>query len=1524
MELKQPTGSNKSDEQKLTPALKTDQEYMDEFFSGISVERPVTPGQDSDPVEASTAQRQVVLSKETADVNQGKTETQIQIDVDSRTNDEGSLKQNDSVVKEQSDDMTAETANNETIIVEETGLPAHPSVGFSVPDIIHDPLSSGQQTGEEPMRGTDNEGVASDEAPWGGAGDQNGNEPFRGAGGAGIESDEDPKKGGGEAVLQSDKEAKGGAGGVRIEIDKDVLRGAGDTGVQSDEEPIKGAGSAGEQSDEEAMRGADDQEHHSDEELMRGARDAELAEQDNDGKLGEVLDEEHHAAAINIVQELLNQALENSGGSGYGSNSDFFARSEHVETPVMNTNRATFDSESIPDRVGQVLDADLDGAIHKEIPQGEIMIGSPEDGLVGQHVSESHSVENDVQIEYMETKEENIDSEDFVTRQPVDGWRGSASDLAQDEMIEHVEIIEEELLDGGRQLTKSTHDDIYDEGNKLTPGLENSQSLDLEDHVKNYSKLPSPDLPSRSDDDDDDGYEKPICYGVKESSAGLQRFVEFGHSEVTTSKGVSSQNLDQQYSDPTVLDDHKPLGHVTENLTDSDWSENERKQYSHDPRVQKTGKQEEEFEPRLARQIPSPSPVSPSSEYVLKPPSIPTSRSRTDFYETDYIPSDKTKDIGRNYDTSEGNLSLGGSYLTHGHDRDELYTRSRPLLTSVHQSASWSPGVAVSPPSSGPVPGFKSLQDQQLSWLQMFKILEKQHRRELQSQYVEHQRLIEGIQVQMERDLQKQQESLHQRLEVHREMLNESSTSSLYNTGDRYCGYRLTAEDANISSIHPGEESIVISSSSMPVRRALDRDFDSRTPSPNRGFSSLDSGLRVSSKQSPRRSPRRSPRKSPVSEVRLDLTGEKMLRGGVYSTPMPISRGKSASRSYTLKSENRSHRRSPRASSPEVDELLHRDLTDTRVESRTDTLGSHRSLDYDSSYLSPSSKLREKHIKAMADLRSYYECEIQDLRDALTVASPVRETARERILQDENQEIKRRCDDLVEEIHATRIRNRELEQKIQGLEIRANDYADRYDDSQRTVLSLKNRLEELHSYAKDRDQTIEEMEIKMKEQAQSLKEAYNKIDQLTESSRRENTTLQKVLEKYEGLEKEYNIVKESARCKEEKLYEAKTEVVDLNKVLSKLELQIKQLNRENDNLRHKAAVAMNMTSITTSYEDSYGFATDHRRSFLGDNHDINRSAVTPSTERTPGRLNGNVSKPVEDILSDGDSNKSTTSPLIKAERELLKLQNKQRDLQSKYSPSSQKKFYGSEMSYSGKRATEYEYSKKIVQSPKYSVKQSSFVSTSPKQRSRGTGTPKQDHRESRNRSENSRLPRTPPRIQIQPKKYSSPTRFDVEVDNRPKHDRLKGLLSVPDGDGYPSQTSNSNSKSRSPNKSPGSMKTVADTLERVRAGDIVSRPQWEDIHTSMAKPRPSAELPFSSMTRDQRLEERIQTITKLEKKYEELHVEKRTLESQLTRIPSHGHLKQKEDLEDQYDKVERELGSVRMSLKRFQVIKSTI
>ena len=67
--------------------------------------------------------------------------------------------------------------------------------------------------------------------------------------------------------------------------------------------------------------------------------------------------------------------------------------------------------------------------------------------------------------------------------------------------------------------------------------------------------------------------------------------------------------------------------------------------------------------------------------------------------------------------------------------------------------------------------------------------------------------------------------------------------------------------------------------------------------------------------------------------------------------------------------------------------------------------------------------LREKHAKHLSDLRAYYEAEIQDLRHklsdlsggaslSLSATTACRETARERILQEENQSLRGQMRDL--------------------------------------------------------------------------------------------------------------------------------------------------------------------------------------------------------------------------------------------------------------------------------------------------------------------------------------------------------------------------------------------------------------------------------------------------------------------------------------------------------------------------------
>lgn len=52
------------------------------------------------------------------------------------------------------------------------------------------------------------------------------------------------------------------------------------------------------------------------------------------------------------------------------------------------------------------------------------------------------------------------------------------------------------------------------------------------------------------------------------------------------------------------------------------------------------------------------------------------------------------------------------------------------------------------------------------------------------------------------------------------------------------------------------------------------------------------------------------------------------------------------------------------------------------------------------------------------------------------------------------------------------------------------DYAERYEESQENVLKLKNRLEELHAYAKEREAMLEESQANEHKQALIIQDLY--------------------------------------------------------------------------------------------------------------------------------------------------------------------------------------------------------------------------------------------------------------------------------------------------------------------------------------------------------------------------------------------------------------------------------------------------
>ncbi|XP_046335111.2 uncharacterized protein LOC124117338 [Haliotis rufescens] len=936
------------------------------------------------------------------------------------------------------------------------------------------------------------------------------------------------------------------------------------------------------------------------------------------------------------------------------------------------------------------------------------------------------------------------------------------------------------------------------------------------------------------------------------------------------------------------------------------------------------------------------------------------------------------------YTTDYGN-SINGSYIT-GRLRPHDQYHSLPThdLSRADHRHLYQSEVVTSPPSSGPVPGYNTLKDQQVSWLKMFKVLEDQHRTQLQSQYSEHQRLIQDIQDQMERELHKQQSAIQHRLHSHRELLRDASPladrvlSDLatdqysrrpvspvmepyrgglvdYSSGDSgegeeeedmpYGGLSrgpTSSDPLRTPSLRSPSERRVPShdglgeylgqtSTSMPVRRSLELAFDSPSRSPERSYVAMETGY-----VSPRRSTGLGD--SSLSRTRLDVTGDRLLRGGVYSSPMPMSKVKSSNRSLSFSKKSLSesqhsspppvyeHRPSPAAERP-FDVRLRHDLPYRGEESvlMGDSL-------FDDSQLSMSTRinLREKHAKHLSDLREYYEAEMAELRSTLSAAHTSSESAHERILREESQELKLRCQSLDDQLHDAKVRIRDLEQKLQGLEIRATDYSTRYDESQRVVLKLRGRVDELHSFVKDKDSQCGDLEAKNRQQAQALKDAYKHQHELTDSNRRDKEALKRLLDKYDDLEKEHDILRGRMGDSDRKLHLSRQEVAERDKIISKLELHNKQLGRENENLKHKAAIALSMASAKTSYEDSYGYSDIHRSAEPNQGEITNgRTPAVPyrSMERLyvsePGGQRRVESSPESDVDSD-----SAPSPLLKAERELRRLQtDSSTSFRDGFQPKLQKKFYGSEVAYPGRYREAA--SNSTLDSSRSQPKNTSSgkSSNSPKPKSQSRNMSRSDTQIDSVGTHNGILSPKRTKLKLQPKEQSTPTRMDVSLNNLTNGHESSQKITKDKLSRSRSEQAVPSAVEVSTRKSPGG-KSVEGTLAKVRSGNYVSRPQWEDVDTSMARPAKSQTSPRQNMTREERLRERLQTVDKLERHYDDLQAEKRKLESALIKIPIHGRnrkmIQDQGELEGRLDQVDKELGSVRMSLKRFQVLKSTI
>ncbi|NXA63194.1 MPP9 phase, partial [Mohoua ochrocephala] len=215
--------------------------------------------------------------------------------------------------------------------------------------------------------------------------------------------------------------------------------------------------------------------------------------------------------------------------------------------------------------------------------------------------------------------------------------------------------------------------------------------------------------------------------------------------------------------------------------------------------------------------------------------------------------------------------------------------------------------------------------------------------------------------------------------------------------------------------------------------------------------------------------------------------------------------------------------------------------------------------------------LREKHARHIADLRAYYDSEIQSLKQQLESSH---RTASSEDLKKINQNwcnlyVLNRCDQLDAALNEASARIKALENKNNLLEKQVADWRERFYAISNTSKVLQERLEEMRTTHKEKDNTISRLKSRLKELEEAFEKAYKLSDNKNTRLQEENKMFQNLLGEYESLGKEHERVKDTLNTTENKLLDANTEISDLKRTILKLEAQLKQVEHENAlKLRH--------------------------------------------------------------------------------------------------------------------------------------------------------------------------------------------------------------------------------------------------------------------------------------------------------------------------------------------------------------------
>uniref|UniRef100_A0A8C1VWW0 M-phase phosphoprotein 9 n=1 Tax=Cyprinus carpio TaxID=7962 RepID=A0A8C1VWW0_CYPCA len=574
-------------------------------------------------------------------------------------------------------------------------------------------------------------------------------------------------------------------------------------------------------------------------------------------------------------------------------------------------------------------------------------------------------------------------------------------------------------------------------------------------------------------------------------------------------------------------------------------------------------------------------------------------------------------------------------------------------------------------------------------------------------------------------------------------------------------------------------------------------------------------------------------------------------------------------------------------------------------------------------------KLREKHARHIADLRAYYEAEISALKEKLDLVNLPLD------MEKSNQILLERCQHLERALTEASTRIRELEIKNHLLERQLAEWPERYDAASATVQALQQRLEETKHSSREKDTTVTKLKNRLHQLEEVAQNACKEVDEKEARMKKEHKMLQDLLHEYDSLRREHEGAKDKMVSTENKLFDANEQISELKRFISKLETQVRQLQHEN--------LAKTRQSLHSHSQPS-GAGLFHHPDLLPSpskrQRDVDvglRNGAGLRGEQTSGPSSDRTARgwlsPPEREQTQGHSEepKKRDVPLTSMMKAVIQMEDT-------------KATEGRALSKNGCSSFRLARRRPTVAFVESSVRDAVEEWSGAVLRAQRSLSP-EGHRSSS----------LPPRAQT-PVPFATPTKRDtllipLSAKSSPKRCPTENF-STALGHPLPSQEhlqsrfdvafdrngiSSSLPSHPSPRKrlqfksserlevNPQSSVGSSEPAESSESEEPAVRPSWEEQEaavSSLQTQDASEEMSFSSLPR-------IQSLVDAERLFDELTQEKQQIEAALSRIPGTGArvtLQTRQDevsLENRLEKVNRDLGFIRMTLKRFNILRSS-